>query len=431
MKPDLFILNWGLMMNQNENKILISTETTALIEKTVDTVFDADLDFTLPIIEDMIAKLNPQEAGTAYETLKITLESLWNYFEGIRLIRTEGNFIEANERLTSAVDGFDRVSNEALRDLSYAMEYYLAAVISLQGLNLGQFIKALGEIKTYLRKAGKYGRKFEFFIHHLEPEKFFVLAVQTLLSLDFANAKIYIDQAFLAAQNVANTYYEEGDINYNTFMGSAHYYKATFSYFCAINDFNQFEFRKIVDKINLEEDAIWAQYFLTRGDEGNIVIRNVRLMNDCLSYLLKSIRELAEIMQKILNSTFKPELHSLADIKKNILIARDFASEAGPLAVGMVRSCNQLTNQVNNLELLAKPNKKDFGKFSGLVSFALFLPLFLLVSWANFTFEIGLEASLMISSVFFLALIGGFGYGALRFKESLFGLFSKDHSEKD
>jgi hypothetical protein len=418
-------------MNQNGKKAIISVETNDLIENTVDTIFDADLDITLPMIEEMIEKLNPQEAGISYEPLKIALESLWEYFEGIRLIRTEGNFIEANERFSSAKIGFDEINYFELRDLSIAMEYYVAAVISIHSLNFGQYPIILDEIKTYLRKAGKYSRKFEFFIHHLEPEKFFVLASQAMITLDFVTAKPLVDQAFLTAKDVANEYYVKGGIDYNTFIGVAHMYKAIYSHASAQNNLNQFEFRKIVNEKNLEEDAIKAQNFLTKGDLGNIVIRNILNLSACLIYLLKTIRELAEIMQKVFSSTFKPDLYSLDDIKNNITIARDSASEAGSQAVPMIRSCNNLTNQVKNLELLARPNKKDFGKFSGLVSFALFLPLFLIVSWSNFTFEMGLDANLMIGSVFFLALIGGFGFGALRFKKWFFGLFIPDRSTSD
>ena len=412
-------------MNNNEkekkNQHLqeISADEEAMIFKTIDTVFDADLDAGLLIIEDRLESLDPAEVGTEYETMKTTLESLWNYFEAIRLIRTETNFIGAYERFESAAEGFDLVGIQELRDLSLGMSGYVAAIIALQSMNVGQVSEILTEVKAYLRNAGRYGRKFEPLIHHIEPEKLFILAVQSMFALDFANAKIWTEQASQAAENVANKYYDEGDPLYNTFKGYAQYYKSFFSFIRAMNDFNQFEFDKLAVENDLEEEAIQAQYYLTKGDIGNILVKNALMIANCLVHMLKSIRDLAEILQNVFSSTFKSDLQALVEIKENITLATGYASEAGPAAVTLIRSCNQLSNQVKNLEMLAKPNKKDFGKFSGLISSALFLPLFLIVSWADFTFAMGLDAYMIMISTLFLALIGGFGYGALKFK----GLF--------
>jgi len=110
----------------------------------------------------------------------------------------------------------------------------------------------------------------------------------------------------------------------------------------------------------------------------------------------------------------------LEPLKKKIRKASDLFSKAGDEAVVYVRMCDQLYNSVNNLERISKPNKKDFGIFSGLVSCALFLPLFLIISWANWFFKIGLEARTIITSSIVLALIGAFGFGALKFKSLIF-----------
>ena len=131
-------------------------------------------------------------------------------------------------------------------------------------------------------------------------------------------------------------------------------------------------------------------------------------------------------MQKIFQSTFKSNPENLSLLKQKIQTAKDSASKAGPNALLFVRICDQLRVKIDNFEKLSKPKKKDFGKFSGLIAAALFLPLFLIMSWANTAFEINAESASIIYTSLVLSLIGGFGYGALKYFLHIFSKFVKD-----
>ena len=107
-------------------------------------------------------------------------------------------------------------------------------------------------------------------------------------------------------------------------------------------------------------------------------------------------------------------------IKMKVRKAGGLAAEAGPTAMLLVRYCDELSGQIDNLEKVASPGKKDFGAFSGLVACALFLPLFLGVSSANWLLDSPLSEQALLGPSFVLALIGGFGSGALKYTSIIF-----------
>jgi hypothetical protein len=393
----------------------ISSAEEALIVQTIDKVFNSDVDEALPIIEQLI-----QDADSALVTLQSVLHATWNYFQAIRLVRTEANFVDAFDLLRLAADGFDKAGYRKLSDLSTGMERYVAAVVEVQKMNVSRALELLVSVKEYLRAAGKFGSQFEPMIDHFEPETFFLAGAQAVQNLDFATAQPLIERASQATEKVARDYYQENSLPFNSLCGMSHFYRASYAYYQAWNDLNQFEYDKLSAEENLAQDAAEAQRLLEKGDTENVSFRNALHLSIAFVNLMEVIREFARIMQKVLGSTFKPDMQALIILKQKIGIASDEASEAGPQAVTLVRFCDQLSNQVKNLERLAKPNKKDFGAFSGLVASALFLPMFLVVSWANHALAIGLSASALITSCLVLALIGGFGFGALRFKSLIF-----------
>jgi hypothetical protein len=390
-----------------------------LMAQTIDKFFAVGVDDALPLIEDAIQALDRQTAGAEFETTQITLRALWNYFEAIRVIKTKGDFVAARKSLQSAKSGFDQMGLDELRDLSIGMGVYAEAVTELQKLNISRALDLFENVKMYLESAGKFGSKFKPLIDHMEPEALFVAAVNAMMTSDFASAKVLTEQASQTAQNMANCYYKTEDPLYCSFHGLARFYKAYYTVNRSFRDFNQFNYNELTSK-DLEQDAVEAKELMNKGDTNNVIFNNVIYLCECNIQLLCLIRDLAKLMQTIFRSTFKPDPRNLISLKQKIRVAGNAASQAGPQAVALVRFCDQLSIQVDNLERLARPSKKDFGAFSGLIACAAFLPLFLIVSWVNARLGAGLEGSTLITACLVLALIGGFGFGALRFKSLIF-----------
>ena len=347
-----------VIMTQNEKRgedqrlLVLSPEGEALITQTIDQIFDADLEEALPLIKHIYDSADPQAIGTAFKTYEIVLKSLWDYFEAMKFIRTEGNFVEAVNLFKSAADGFKQGGQGKLMNLSVGLGVYAEAVTEVHKYNVGQALELLKKNREYLWKAGKFGSIFEPFIDQMKPEIFFLSGAEALLNLDHANAKTLIDQASLAAEQVAYKYYTEGEPDYYTFLGSAHFYKAFYTFFQAIIEFNYFDYDALTNENDLTLDAVLAVDFWDKADIENVIIRNASYLSEAFVQLLELIGELAFIMQRVFYSTFKPDFAIFAHLKQKVHTAKDLVSKAGPEATVIVRYCDQLSIQVNNLERL-------------------------------------------------------------------------------
>ena len=406
------------MQNKNKKVIsqlpILSSEEKVLIEQIIDEIFRPPLEIekVLSLIEHYIKTLDQK-------AVQSVLKIFGSFFKAIELFQ-KGNLIEARNLFQLAVNGFNQIRYQELRDLSIGFSIYTEAIIQFQQSNINQALQLFTQAKKYLRNAEKFSSKFESFIEHMEPGQFYLLGMKAMMVYDFATAKTLIEKASQSMEEVVNKYYKEPEPLYYTYKGIARLYKAMYTFIKSYNEFNQFEYDKLINEQELIRDASQARELLSKGDTQHRIFKNLNYIAEALVYLLSSISELAHLMQKVFFSTFKPDLRTLRPLKKKIRKASDLFSKAGDEAVVYVRMCDQLYNSVNNLERISKPNKKDFGIFSGLVSCASFLPLFLIISWANWFFKIGLEARTIITSSIVLALIGAFGFGALKFKSLIF-----------
>jgi hypothetical protein len=149
-------------------------------------------------------------------------------------------------------------------------------------------------------------------------------------------------------------------------------------------------------------------------------VKSAILLTDALESLLPLYAQLGQVMTNVLRATFKPDVKTLQPLRDRIAKAKEAIAKAGPTGIVLIRYCDGLSRQVDNLQRLAEPSKKDFGAFSGLVAAALFLPLFLAISWGNSLFNVGLGAVPIATTCLTVALIGGFGLGALKFRSLIF-----------
>lgn len=398
---------------QSSRSLPMSPEERESLDGIVDEVFELEIEDALSSVSQKMRTLDRSQRGSALELL---LQALWCYFEAIRLIRADSDFAGACLAMQEAAQGFAQVEQHELLAVSRGLVSYSKALAHLQKSNIGEAQELFRESTNYLKDAGRFGQQFRPLIDHMKPEQLYISGMQSLQMLDFASARSLIEQASLASEKVANDYHQKGSPHHCTFLGLAQFYRANFTFVRAVNDLNNCSFDKLIGDDNLAVDANQACDLLRQGDLENINIRNTLRVSEALVDVLQAVKELARITRSVLRSTFKFDLSTLADLRKRIEDAKSAVSQLGPAATAHIRFYDSLLTRSVNLERFAKPNKKDWGAYSGLVAAGVFLPLFVIASWANMTFEVGVHASMLFTSCIFVALIAGFGVGALKFK---------------
>ena len=203
------------------------------------------------------------------------------------------------------------------------------------------------------------------------------------------------------------------------FLG-AQIYKVLLAYYQTERDFASLDLDRLAAEPDISESAKQAERLLAQADLGNVMLQSLHHTSKALVELLEVHQGVATRVNLCFKAAFKPDLLGFAELRAKIRRATDHLSKAGASAVPIIRQCDTLLARVNNLERLARAKKTDFGIYSGLISSALFVPLVLAASWTNKTFDIGLDGKMLILTVVALSLIGGFGFGALRFKSVLF-----------
>lgn len=336
-------------------------------------------------------------------------------------LANKGDFPAAEAKVLPAIQVFNELEMEEIRDLATAFSFYFNAIKMLGQKNFGGAIESFKNIKQYLSKAGEFSSKYELFIEKTEPELLFIIAMKALTELDYPEAKILIEKASEAASSVARKHFDEGDLEYNLFIGYSHYFRANYQLQVASRALASLQLNSIIADSKLVDDAVMSSNYLRIVSDTSVPAKSAFHISVGMVHLLTAISGLAKIMQKVINSTFKEDLNSIEKIQTDVETAKEKFSLAGSEAIVFVRKCDMYLAQINSLQLLSKPKRSDWGKLSGLVSCALFLPLFLCTSWANNAFEVKLQPRELMGTSMALALIGGFGYGALRFK-SIFSL---------
>jgi len=265
----------------------------AIVEQTIERIFAAEDSLTL--IDEMLNELDAGTVGDAFPVLQLVLQSLGNFFFGLRSMQSP-NFPEARDHLSVAAEGFTQTGEDELRDLSVGFAAYASAVVALQEYNVGRARELFTQVRDYLRRAGKFGQRFEWLIDHMQPENLFVQGFQALIARDFDTAKPLIEQASHAAEKLANDYYQEGTPEYFTFLGFARVYRAVYTFHRAYNDLNQFKYDSLAAEIDLKGEAVQARDLLSKGNSENPFVRVMTLLSNGYIELLDLICQLAPII---------------------------------------------------------------------------------------------------------------------------------------
>lgn len=412
-------------MTQNENDRDVQMvsgllyDEQKLMARTIDSLFEVETEEALQLIDGKLRELEQQSGGDEVSTLPGVLKYLRNFFRAILLAQNQMDFTEAQVLFEQAAGAFDQLGQEELKALSLGFRYNVEAFLEIHKANVTLALDLITKSKKHIQSAGRFGELYEPMINLMERDALAISALRAMMSLDYPSAKILFEQASQAAENVAHKYFEESTPGYNTHQGIAHYYRALSTFTQAYNRLNQLRYDEVANQKNLLHDAVQARELLSKGDGKDVSVRRLAYVSDAFANLLEVTFDLAQFMEKVFRSTVKPDIEAFEAMRKKIQTASDLFAKAGQDAVSFVRFCDELNSRISNIERLTKPSKKDFGKFSGIVASASFLPLFLVTSWVNSTFGVGVKASTIIWYCLGLSLISGFGFGALRFK-SLF-----------
>jgi hypothetical protein len=321
------------------------------VAQTIDEVLNAENG--LALIEQRLNELNPA-AGPLSAVLQILFQSLGRFLLGIDYLRT-GAFAEARDQLKEGVEGFDKIGETEMRDVGIGFAMYSEVALDVRKGNLARAQEQLATVREYLRKAGKFAQAFEGMIDHMTPDHFVMQAVNALSNKDFGMAKALIEQAAAASERVARKYYKDDTSEYSTFMGLARYYKAFYQIHRALTSFFELNYDGLANEIDLTRDAIAARDLLSKSDPNLPLVRNAFYVSEGIIEVLELIKELAPTMQKIFNSTFKPDPGIYESLRQRIRKATDSFGQTGESAATLIRFCEQLSNEVNNIERLAKP----------------------------------------------------------------------------
>jgi hypothetical protein len=149
---------------------------------------------------------------------------------------------------------------------------------------------------------------------------------------------------------------------------------------------------------------------------------HLRAVAGFLSEYLGMAEDLAPLMTKVFAGTFKPDAKTFRQLRLRVAAARDAVAPEGALMLPYLTVCDALDEQLTNLERLATPKPKDFGIYSGVVASITFIPIFVIFAVVNQISNLGASAQLVVSTSLALALIAGFGYGALKFRPLIPGI---------
>jgi hypothetical protein len=262
----------------------------------------------------------------------------------------------------------------------------------------------------------------------MKPEQLAVGAIPALMQGDDASARVLLKQASESYTSLADRYYEKESPEHSMTAGFGYFYIALYDYFRAVLDLNSLDLDKFASQ-KTPENAMKAEQLLSKANLDIAQARHGYEISRCLVEATKVNQGVAVRMKLCFEAAFKPDLQGFRDLRATMSRAIDYASNVGPQGLPIVTMLRRDEERLKNLEKLARPRKSDFGIFSGLISAVLFAILLLTYGWTRSTFGAGLETrELMV--IVGLALIGGFGFGALRFWSYFSGFLSHSQDNK-
>jgi hypothetical protein len=390
-----------------------------LIAQAIDAAFQVEPEEAIVQADENLKQLDTVFGNTGYETLRGVLGALRKFFNAFLFVR-QARHLDAQALFEQSVAEFDRYGQGELGELAEGLACSSGAYLELQKGNISQALESVNQAKEHMKGVGQFGELGALMTLVMERDIFAISAMRAMSSLDYPAAKTAFEQAAQTSERIARDL-DENSAGFNLHQGLAHFYRTYSTFNQTFNRFNQLRYDEVARQTNISADAGRARDLLLNSVKNDEGVNRSAYISEGLGHLLEVVQSLSQFMEKVLGATVKPDAEAFQRSRGKIQTASDLFAKAGPDSVSIIRFCDELSGRLNKIEELTRPSKKDFGKFSGIIACASFLPLFLVTSWVNSAFRVGVNPSTLIWYCIALALISGFGFGALRFKTLLFG----------
>ncbi len=282
------------------------------------------------------------------------LQAIWHFFTSQYHATTTANWAFAVEHMEEAYRLFSAMQMEEMVSLSDIMRTYYGGIFDMRNNNLKSGLEKQEKARQMLEKAGgRYAKNYSGLMLHMDPDIYFSLALQDLMSIQLDNAQMHINKAFDAAQKAARLYSENSPEQHN-WLGIGNYYMAYFLYIRATYLFKELEF----DHPDFQSTARFDKYIqqairhLNQGTLNNKNILNLMYLAKSISLQYKVQTEVAGTMLSIM----KDQTHTLPDwaaLKNLTQSAIQLATQIGEKGMDHIRVCKSTLRQINNVERLA------------------------------------------------------------------------------
>jgi hypothetical protein len=297
-----------------------------------------------------------------------------------------------------------------------ALAKYLEGVIEAQKGNIHGAEAFMSEAEDLLKQAGGLARQYQHLLDHLKPDTLFITGAWFLQRQDYETGRAWIEQAAGASTRLADTYYEKDSPGKALFDGMSSYYRMIYDLAVSIRDLNICRYDILVGRAQeFRQRASGVVGALEKAAAAGIPLApNVLPTARGISDTLDVIPIIAGVMTSVFQSTFRPDIPQLVAAKKGIQAAMNSFAAAGEMAVPMLRQIQQLSQKIDNVQLLVKPTGKHIVVLGGIITALLFVPILFGVSWTYDQFHWGAPPLQVVGLALLAAAIAGYGTSVLR-----------------
>lgn len=389
----------------------------------------AEIDeFLTPLWEVEFAQL-PEAAQARFQALggqegsalAVARDAI-SYF-GAGLARVpRGDFPGAFENLLVSAQQFAQLQHKDGFVVSSALAKYFEGVIAAQRGNIQAATETMAQAEQLLQQAGGLGRRYQPLLDHLKPEALFLTAIYFLQRQDYDNARVWVEQASAAAAELSGKYPKDSAEGV-LFGGLSTLYRMIYDFAVALRDLNICRYDQLISAApTFRQRASATIEALDKAKtSGTSVPPNLMPVARGIRDTLEALPTIAEVMLSVFQSTFTPDIPQLVTAKKSIQAAMNSFAEGGELAVPMLKQIQQLSQKIDNVQLLVKPTGKSIIVFGGIITALLFVPILFGVSWTYDRFHWGAPPLQVAGLALLAAAIAGFGASALKLLPAVIG----------